>query len=254
MDPAANCLTNGEGYATSWSARGSPTKSQASADAEYKGWHHEVPVRKPAPKGSDSGGGWFNNSTADATKGRGQRAGRPKCVSSSGAFIVCELLLTLDNRCTWSCCLLLSRSTWQDQNKGGDAMTGILGGGGGMSWGLGKTGDVKALLPSIANGSSAGSSPPGGGYSLVSANRSARLAGNSPRDVSLGNLRCNPSSLKLSFGLLLVVMLTVAFDPFLRYSWHRQPCTSRRRWTQGISSRPGALLIGTRSQRRSLVM
>ena len=64
-------------------------------------------------------------------------------------------------------------------------MTGILGGGGGMSWGLGKTGEIKAHLPSITNGSGAGTSFSGRGYSLVSANRSARLAGNSPRDVSL---------------------------------------------------------------------
>jgi hypothetical protein len=87
-------------------------------------------------------------------------------------------------------------------------MTGILGGGGGMSWGLGKTGDVKAHLPSIANGSGAGASPPGGGYSLVSANRSARLAGNSPRDVS--RAFCKPTVVKVSFVSVLVAMLTVA--------------------------------------------
>ena len=82
MDPAANCITNGEGYATAWSARGLPTKISAPADAEYKGWHHEAPVHKPAPTLSDSDGGWFNDSTADAAKVRGQRAGRPKCVCS----------------------------------------------------------------------------------------------------------------------------------------------------------------------------
>ena len=87
-------------------------------------------------------------------------------------------------------------------------MTGILGGGGGMSWGLGKTGDVKAHLPSIANSTGAGASPPGGGYSLVSANRSARLAGNSPRDVS--RAFCKPNVVNDSFGFVLVVMLTVA--------------------------------------------
>lgn len=62
-------------------------------------------------------------------------------------------------------------------------MSGVLGGGGGLSWGLGNSGRIptQAQLPSIGGGGPA--SPGSGGYSLVSANRSARLAGNSPRDV-----------------------------------------------------------------------
>ena len=65
-------------------------------------------------------------------------------------------------------------------------MSGILGGGGGMSWGLGASGEIKAstgLLPSIGGNSPGRDVPPSGRYSLVSGNRAARLAGNSPRDL-----------------------------------------------------------------------
>ena len=148
MDPAAACITDGIGYGSPRKGEPAPRKEEE----EQTGWHHEEPARV-APTAPPVSEGWHN--TEDRNRGRGGRAGRQK-------------------------------ASWGDANKGGDAMSGILGGGGGMSWGLGASGEIKAstgLLPSIGGNSPGRDVPPSGRYSLVSGNRAARLAGNSPRDL-----------------------------------------------------------------------